>query len=84
MLARDLEPYPENIRSLAARSGLDADRLLLSMVAEQAEDLGPLCGLVDEMALSHEEMDVLAMAYVYNRGTADDARAAARMREEGA
>jgi hypothetical protein len=82
--ARDLEPYPENVRSLAARSGLDADGLLRSMLAKQPEDLGSLCGLADEMALSHEEMGVLALAYTYSEGTAADARAAAGMREEGA
>jgi hypothetical protein len=79
--ARDLEPNPENIRSLAARSGLDADGLLQSMVAEEPEDLGHLSGLADEMALSHEEKTVLAGAYVYNWGTAEEARAAARKRE---
>jgi len=75
MRARDLEPYPANVRSLAARSGLDADWLLLSMIAEQPEDLGPLCGLADEMALSREEMGVLALAHAYSEGTAADARA---------
>lgn len=84
MRAQDLEPDPQNIRRLAARSGLDADGLLLSMIAEKPEPLGSLRGLADEMALSREEMDVLATAYAWNRGTAADARATTRMREEGA
>jgi hypothetical protein len=84
MRARDLEPYPENVRRLAARSGLDGTILLRSMIAEEAEDLGPLTGLDTELDLSYEEMRVLALAYVYSEGTAADARAAARKRKEGA
>ena len=80
MRERDLEPDPENIRRLAARSGLDADGLLRSMVAEESEDLGDFSGLGDEMGLSHGEKSVLALAYVCNRGTAEEARAAARMK----
>ena len=44
------------------------------MVAEEPEDLVHLSGFADEMALSHEEMSGMALAYVYNRGTAADAR----------
>lgn len=83
MRARNLEPDPANIRWLADASGLDGDALLRNTIADDAEDLGYLDRLADELALSHEEMGVLALAYTF--GTAGGARAAAGNRtEEGA
>lgn len=85
MRARGLEPDPAGVRGLAERSGLDPDGLLRNMVTEDAEDLGRLDQLADELALSHEEKGVLGVAYTFGKGTAEDARAAAgNHAEEGA
>ena len=66
MRKRGLEPNPANVRDLAARSGLDGDKLLRSMIAESAEDLGPLNGLDRELGLSEDEKIELARAYAYS------------------
>ena len=60
-----LEPDPANVRALAARSGLDGDGLLRSMIADSAEDLGPLDGLDRELDLSVDEKMDFAVAYTY-------------------
>jgi hypothetical protein len=83
MRSRGLEPVPENIRHLAETSGLDPDRLLRSMLADDVEDLGPLDGLADELSLSGEEKLLLAVAYTYGGGPLYDRWRSGRREHDG-
>lgn len=74
MRVRGLEPTPENVRDLAERAGFDPDALEQSM--EAVEDLGPLTGLDHALSLDVPQMKVLATAYTFEKGGADDARRA--------
>ncbi len=67
MEARGIPAEPEEIRALAERSGLDGEKFLARVESEHGPDLGDLGGLVRELGLSRREMDVLAMAYAFER-----------------
>ncbi len=67
MQARGIPAEPEAIRALAERSGFDGEKFLARVARADGPDLGDLGGLVREMGLSRREMDVLAMAYAFER-----------------
>ncbi len=72
MEARGIPAEPEQMRALAERSGFDGDAFLALATSEDAPDVGSLTGLDREMGLSEREMDVLAMAYVYEQDDIGD------------
>ena len=55
------------MRALAERSGFDGDDFLARIASADVPDLGPLGGLARELGLSEREIDVLAMAYAFER-----------------
>ncbi len=65
MESRGMETGPEEIRALAERAGLDAEKFVATATSDPRALDGPLTGLDDELGLSEREMQVLADAYVF-------------------
>ncbi len=65
MEARGMAPTPEEIRALAERAGLDAEKFVATATSDPRALSGPLTGLDAELGLSEREMWALADAYVF-------------------
>ena len=67
MEARGIPAEPEEVRALAERSGIDAEKFLALATSAPLTDVGPLDRLADELRPNGEQKLALAMAYAYDR-----------------